>query len=341
MAEPRLPARIGALLASPRRALLEIDVRGGGVRDAVWLAVVGTVCFRLTELVQAITVGPTLFGVAHQTVLALGHELRSGVMVAVAAGLAITVMAGRGRRDPSRDIELGAACYVPFFAGRAPFRILQHDKLFGVNPMLTLAGDVLGLVGVVVMLLVALRIARGRPAAVTEAAAPAFRDRVAVTALAAVLGLAAALNAPSLAGHRLAAPDFVLPRIDETPGNVALADLRGKVVLLDFWATWCAPCLQMLPTLHELHAEWKDRGVEFVGINADGPGTTAADLRPFLLQHPAPYPIVLDDGQVGIRYRVDVLPQMVLLGRDGAVRRVFQGITGRAELAAALRTAVQ
>src|SRR4051812_30166861 len=113
MAEARLPARIGALLASPARALQEIDARGGGVRDAVWLAVLGTICFRLPQLVQAITVGPTLFGVAHQTVLALGHELQSGVMLGVAAGLAITVLAGRGRRDPSRDIELGGACYVP------------------------------------------------------------------------------------------------------------------------------------------------------------------------------------------------------------------------------------
>ena len=70
------------------------------------------------------------------------------------------------------------------------------------------------------------------------------------------------------------APDFSLPRIDGTPGTVTMADLRGQVVVLDFWATWCPPCVAMIPMLDDAHRNWAPRGVSFVGINSDGGGAT-------------------------------------------------------------------
>jgi thiol-disulfide isomerase/thioredoxin len=136
------------------------------------------------------------------------------------------------------------------------------------------------------------------------------------------------------------APSFDLPVFGKKGAHMALSDLRGKVVLLDFWATWCPPCIQMLPILHDLHKEWAPRGVEFVGVDSDGPSSTVQDVRDFLVEHPAPYPIVLDDGTANSLYKVRALPQMVLIDREGAVRRVFIGFTTRRELASALADAL-
>jgi cytochrome c biogenesis protein CcmG/thiol:disulfide interchange protein DsbE len=142
--------------------------------------------------------------------------------------------------------------------------------------------------------------------------------------------------------HGEAAPDFNLPRADGQSGRLSLSELRGKVVLLDFWATWCPPCIQMIPVLHELHRDFSPRGVEIVGVDSDGPQSTPADVLAFLQRHPAPYPIVIDDqGSANALYKIRALPQMVLIGRDGAVRGVFIGYTSRSDLAAAFTAALE
>jgi len=133
------------------------------------------------------------------------------------------------------------------------------------------------------------------------------------------------------------APAFELPRLDG--GVLSLASLRGRVVVLDFWATWCPPCLALMPTLHDLHREWEPRGVSFVGVNSDG-GISVDELKAFMRDHPAPYPIVIDDGTANALYKVRALPSLVVIGRDGAVRRTFLGLVGAASLAGALREAV-
>jgi thiol-disulfide isomerase/thioredoxin len=135
------------------------------------------------------------------------------------------------------------------------------------------------------------------------------------------------------------APAFILPRADGTAGTIALSALRGQVVVLDFWATWCPPCLQMLPILHDLHAEWSGRGVTFVGVNSDG-NLTVPELQEFLAQHPASYPIVLDEGDVNRLYKVRALPQLVVIGRDGTIRKTFVGFTTQRTLAHALSDAL-
>src|SRR5262249_53922661 len=115
---PSLPARLGALLATPGRALGAMEARGGGgVRDAAWLVLFGVICFRLQDQTRAL-LGLSQVGVA-PLLAVFSQEVREAVTVALGAGLTLTLLAGRGRRDPSIDIELGAACYVPFFAARS------------------------------------------------------------------------------------------------------------------------------------------------------------------------------------------------------------------------------
>jgi thiol-disulfide isomerase/thioredoxin len=111
------------------------------------------------------------------------------------------------------------------------------------------------------------------------------------------------------------------------------------VVVLDFWATWCPPCNKMMPTLEALNAEWKDRGVTFVGVNSDG-DIAPEELRAFLTAHGVSYAVVADNGRANNLYKVRALPTLFIIGKDGRVRDTFLGLTRKASIASALEEAV-
>jgi thiol-disulfide isomerase/thioredoxin len=135
-----------------------------------------------------------------------------------------------------------------------------------------------------------------------------------------------------------AAPDFSLPSLQTGQSPVSLADYRGKVVYLDFWSSWCAPCRRAMPHLDALRQEYSREDFEVVGISVD---PDAADARRLLDRIPVAYPLALDAGgqMAGDRYGVAVLPAALLIDRNGVVRAVLQG-EGKARTSGALRAAL-
>ena len=126
-----------------------------------------------------------------------------------------------------------------------------------------------------------------------------------------------------LGGDTLAvAPDFRLPRLDG--GTLRLSDYRGRVVLLNFWATWCPPCRAEIPDLVELQRTWAAEGLEVIGVSLDEEGFEA--VRPFAEAYDINYPLVVDDGTVAAQFgSLYGLPTTLVLDKEG---RIVQRVIG-------------
>jgi thiol-disulfide isomerase/thioredoxin len=105
-----------------------------------------------------------------------------------------------------------------------------------------------------------------------------------------------------------------------------LSDFKGSVVVVDFWATWCGPCVASLPHLDALSAEMSDKGVRVLAINFR---ETDQQVKTFVEKKKLSLSVLMDrDGAVGKKYAVTGIPQTVVIGRDGVVRKVIVGFGG-------------
>jgi len=154
---------------------------------------------------------------------------------------------------------------------------------------------------------------------------------VLAAALAALCATAFAAPAPSLLNHK--APPVVLH--DLSGKSLDLAQLRGKVVLLNFWATWCAPCQLEMPAFNLWHEQYGARGLVVAGISMDDDSDS---VRKVVTKLRITYPIAMGTAALGRRYGgVLGLPETFLIDRDGVIRAQFQGEADLNKIEAALK----
>ncbi|MEO5579943.1 MAG: TlpA disulfide reductase family protein [Gemmatimonadaceae bacterium] len=153
------------------------------------------------------------------------------------------------------------------------------------------------------------------------------------------LGILAVLFVIVVAGRRMLgdemsplglgseAPEFSAQTLDSIPVTKSLDDYRGSVVMLNVWATWCAPCRIEMPSMERLHAAYGNKGLKIVAVSIDDPGTDQ-QVRDFVKQFGLTFEILHDPTKATSRtYQTTGYPETVILGRDGIIRKKLLGAT--------------
>ena len=118
------------------------------------------------------------------------------------------------------------------------------------------------------------------------------------------------------------APNCALTSI-EAGEHFDLAKYHGKVLYLDFWASWCSPCVKSFPLLNRFHEEFKNQGLQIVGVNLD---ESSDDAKEFLAKVPAQFMLVSDSDQKCARdFNVKAMPSSYLIDRNGVIRGAYLG----------------
>jgi peroxiredoxin len=117
------------------------------------------------------------------------------------------------------------------------------------------------------------------------------------------------------------APSFSLP--SRSGDTVSLAQLKGKVVMLNFWASWCGPCRQEMPLLDSMYKRYSSLGFTLVGVNVDA---NSKDAEAWLSKTPVSFPVLFDrESKVSAMYDVKAMPSTVFIDRKGNVRALHKG----------------
>jgi peroxiredoxin len=133
-------------------------------------------------------------------------------------------------------------------------------------------------------------------------------------------------TASSSAGDRKMAPNLTLADASGVP--VKLSDYKGRVILLNFWATWCAPCKMEIPWFIEFEKTYKDRGFATLGVSMDEDGWKA--IKPFVAQYAINYPVMAGTDRVAELFGgIDSLPTTFLIDREGRIASTHFGLVSR------------
>jgi peroxiredoxin len=117
------------------------------------------------------------------------------------------------------------------------------------------------------------------------------------------------------------APEFQLPTLDGQP--VSLSDLKGKPVLINFWASWCRPCCEEMPYLQQIYDEWQGKGLVLLAINI---GETPSQVAEFMQSQGLSLPVLLDtEGKVAEQYGIRGIPTSFFIDKDGIIKEMRVG----------------
>ena len=142
---------------------------------------------------------------------------------------------------------------------------------------------------------------------------------------------------PDLRGKR--APEFSLRTVEGK--KLSLSDYKGKAVLINFWATWCAPCKIEMPWLVALHSQYAPQGFEILGVSEDDADTPRAKLAKFGQEQGLNYPLLVGDDAVSRKYGgVEFLPTSYFVGRDGKIVAETAGLVSKDEVEASIKKAL-
>lgn len=254
--------------------------------------------------------------------------------------LVVFALAGR-RRNLGRAFDLACVAVLPLVMVQLVATVLSAAGL--ALPAVLSWPLALGWMGALIALAIGPARSAARPPA--PPAAAARPGRWIGAAVAAVAALGAASQVLWIAGNLdlvrpmksgVEAPAIALPRIG--PGGalgdrVTLAASRGKITVLDFWATWCKPCLASMPRLDRVARSHPD--VAVIAVNLDDPAAARAlfDQRGYAMT------LVADDGDTSQRYSVSSIPHTVIIDRRGVVRQVVHGTADIAAIIETIRTA--
>jgi peroxiredoxin len=140
-----------------------------------------------------------------------------------------------------------------------------------------------------------------------------------------LLPLVLLCTAPLLHAEPKASGDAPVWELKDVDGKaVKLSDFKGKVVILDFWATWCPPCRKEIPGFVELQEAYKDKGLVVIGVSLDEEG--AAVVKPFMTEYKVNYPMVIGDGKTVEAYGgISGIPTTFIIDKEGKIKSVHVG----------------
>src|SRR5581483_926255 len=122
-------------------------------------------------------------------------------------------------------------------------------------------------------------------------------------------------------------------------GAFDAAALSGKVVVVNFWATWCIPCIKEIPSFNKIHKELGSKGVAVLGVSMDD-DDAPAKVKTFLTKHPMQYAVALGSDKVSERFQLNNYPVTVVFDRSGKLLKRFEGFTPEQSLEDAVKTAL-
>jgi len=340
------------LLAAPGRVFDEIAASGRGFGALLGFLAIEAALVMPDVVVRNITVATyePIGGLSGLYSTYVAYALKPALIVFALAAFTYFILRGR-----TRAIELwgvaGVAAYtwvphVPLVAIGALLAalgfdhpLLPHHRFAGLGGWMVPAKFAVEFGPTLALAAFAVRRFRA-PLADTDAGRG---NPLVVPWLATVVTLGLIIVATTIAGNRIRnnwdAVRPVMPQ-DRLPGFVIRgledgsllrhADLSGQVTLIDFWATWCPPCVEAMPGLSKLHEELGPRGLRTLSVNIE-PDNLGA-VREFARERKLPFPVYIDGGTMRMRFKVETFPTVFLVDKAGHVRHVHVGVTSMGTL---------